>query len=199
MGGSKKTQAHQGPPINASSKDEENFIQCVYLFLPSAAVMLMRQQRIPQASRTGRQEGREALVEYNGEIDTCSMHRCGRLGGMHRQEKDEMCTYPVYKSCSSYPTHRALWSGAFSYAACVVVRKTVSIRPVYKKSASHVHRWWVATGSPERHHGKSNSGPTRYFEARTNPDNFAFFLAYNTRYLHTPRLSPAYMLPWSTY
>ncbi|KAF7187105.1 ATP synthase subunit K, mitochondrial [Pseudocercospora fuligena] len=27
MGGSKKEQAKQGPPINASSKDEENFIQ----------------------------------------------------------------------------------------------------------------------------------------------------------------------------
>ena len=29
MGGSKKEQAKQGPPINASSKDEENFIQYV--------------------------------------------------------------------------------------------------------------------------------------------------------------------------
>ncbi|CAK4033389.1 hypothetical protein MYCFIDRAFT_103839 [Lecanosticta acicola] len=28
-GGSKKQQAQQGPPINASSKDEENFIQYV--------------------------------------------------------------------------------------------------------------------------------------------------------------------------
>jgi hypothetical protein len=29
MSGGKKTQAQQGPPINASSKDEENFIQYV--------------------------------------------------------------------------------------------------------------------------------------------------------------------------
>lgn len=28
-GGSKKPNAQQGPPINASSKDEENFIQYV--------------------------------------------------------------------------------------------------------------------------------------------------------------------------
>lgn len=31
-GGKKKEQQQQGPPINASSKDEENFIQCVMLF-----------------------------------------------------------------------------------------------------------------------------------------------------------------------
>ena len=30
MGGSKKEQAKQGPPINASSKDEENFIQYAF-------------------------------------------------------------------------------------------------------------------------------------------------------------------------
>lgn len=33
-GGSKKQSAQQGPPINASSKDEENFIQCVTTIPP---------------------------------------------------------------------------------------------------------------------------------------------------------------------
>lgn len=32
-GGDKKKK-EQGPPINASSKDEEQFIQCVYPFFP---------------------------------------------------------------------------------------------------------------------------------------------------------------------
>lgn len=35
MGGSKKTSANNQPPINASSKDEENFIQYVKILLPT--------------------------------------------------------------------------------------------------------------------------------------------------------------------